>query len=76
MVILIIVGGLLALFALLDLAEYLLARAGKRTLLYRRASQNRYFEDHRTQGIGGGTLMDRRPAEGRAQTSICMQNGP
>ena len=76
MVVLIAVGGLVVLFVLLDLADYLLARAGKRTVLHRRARQDWYLQAHRAQGAGRETLLDRRPAEGGAQTSIFIQNGP
>jgi hypothetical protein len=76
MVILIAVGELVLLFMLLDLADYLLARAGKKTVLHGRARQDWYFQAHHAQGAGRGNLFDRRPADGGAQTSIYMQNGP
>jgi hypothetical protein len=76
MVILIAVGGLVVLLVLLDLADYLLARAGKRTVLHRRARQGWYLQARPAQDAGRENLFDRRPADGGAQTSIYMQNGP
>jgi len=76
MVILIAVGVLVALLVSLDLADYLLARAGKRTLLHRRVRQDWYGQALEAQGADSKTLLDRRPAEGKKQTSIYMQNGP
>jgi len=76
MVVLIAVGGLVVLLVLLDLADFLLARARKRPVLRRRARRDWYLRAHRAQDAGRGTLFDRRPAEGGAQTSIYLQNGP
>jgi len=60
-VIWIAIGGFVVLLGLLDLTDYLLARAGRRSVLHRRPKQVR--------------LADARDAEAEAQASAYLQPG-
>ena len=64
MVILIAVGGLVVLFVLLDLADYLLTRAGKRTVLHRRARQDWHIQAHHSSGRGPRNSFRSPPGRG------------